>query len=487
MKKDRKELKIALDNILEKYNYNGAACVYWRGHKVYEGARGFADFEKQIPVTPDTTFFMASVSKQFTGVCAMMMVERGLLDLDAKLSVYLPEYSHASEITVRQALNMQGGIPDYMNDIIDPARSKTENDGSRSEKDFFIWMWDSCSENFTLEDILGYVNELPLRFEPGSKMEYSNTGYYFIGKIVERLSGMSLGDFMRENLFLPLGMTRTHVGGVPADAICYDDFKDEMVALGTCRNTSGDACVITNVRELSLWLQGVMAGKLLKKESWKEVFKLGKFNYGFGYRSMDGWFYHNGGLKTYRTGTYLHMKKRLTIAIMASTENYDKGREDEYCIERAIRRTVEDFYTLKPGSVKLEKVNKDNLDECLSLALSAEQKGFVTDTAELIAEAYTDSTLKPYAVRDVGRYVGFVCLSVDKKEKKFRIRSFLVPTRLQNIGYGKAILGLAVKELKKAGATEIGASVRRRNEIGKAVLLAYGFEEKEHREFIYTV
>src|SRR5215207_3317181 len=172
----------------------GCAVAASQGGKtVYEAGYGSANLEADVPVTPASIFHAASVSKQFTATAVMLLAREGKLSLDADIRTYLPElpdYGH--RITLRHLLTHTSGIRDQW-DLLAVARGRFEEN------------------RITEADVLDIVTrQKALNFVPGTEYLYSNSGYTLAAIIVGRVAGKSLRQFADEQIFKPLGMTRTH-------------------------------------------------------------------------------------------------------------------------------------------------------------------------------------------------------------------------------------------------------------------------------------
>jgi CubicO group peptidase (beta-lactamase class C family) len=160
--------------------------IVQRGKIVFTGAYGHANVEAATPVTKQTLFPINSISKAVAGVAAMQLVEAGKLDLDAPFTTYLDGLPEAWKgITVRQLLTHVSGLPEIVDDNV------RWRDGAEPAA---AW---------------AKVQELPLKFTPGTKFEYTQTNYVVIGKIVERLTGKPYTVFVRDRQFSPVGMKQT--------------------------------------------------------------------------------------------------------------------------------------------------------------------------------------------------------------------------------------------------------------------------------------
>lgn len=167
-----------------------SVCVVNNGRVAYAQTFGAAK--------PDTAFSIGSVSKMFTAVSVMQLVQRGLVSLDAPAATYLPQYPALKNVTVRELLNHTGGVPNIMDDAVATGEvQKPTTPGA----------------------ILSKALASPLDFTPGTDWNYSNTGYVALGQIVERVSGMPLALYERRSIFEPVGMQHTYVAPAPGKDI----------------------------------------------------------------------------------------------------------------------------------------------------------------------------------------------------------------------------------------------------------------------------
>ncbi len=202
---------------------------------------GLADLQHRAPIAPDTRFYIASVSKQFTAMSVVLLAQDGRLSLDDSIRRWVPEVpSFGRPITIRQLLHHTSGLRDYMTLL---AVSGWPRDGELTEKQFL--------------DLVR--RQKSLNFAPGDEFLYSNTGYALLSIVVKRASGQSLRDFAAARIFKPLGMTRTefrddHTQAIPQRAIGY-----EMTETGAYQEIQpkvdvvGDAGVYSTVADLAKW------------------------------------------------------------------------------------------------------------------------------------------------------------------------------------------------------------------------------------------
>ena len=151
---------------------------------------GLADVENEVPATARTVYRIGSVTKQFTSVAAMQLVQQGKLSLDDEITKYVPNAPvHGRKILVRHLMNHTSGIPSYTD--VGPVFGRV------------------MRQDLSHDSLLAVVRNDSLQFEPGSHFYYNNTGYFLLGMIIEKVTGKKYGDYLREVLFAPNGLTST--------------------------------------------------------------------------------------------------------------------------------------------------------------------------------------------------------------------------------------------------------------------------------------
>jgi D-alanyl-D-alanine carboxypeptidase len=167
------------------------------GRVVFARGYGCPTLTGDDPITDRTQFRIGSITKQFTAVAILQFVHEGRISLDDRLSRYLPDFPRASEVTIRQLLTHTSGIHNY------------------TEFGFKLWNLYQLTRDHTTTDWVDHIaNQTPLYdFSPGTAWHYDNSGYFLLGAIVEKVSGVSLGQYFHEHLFEPLGMNDTAMDG----------------------------------------------------------------------------------------------------------------------------------------------------------------------------------------------------------------------------------------------------------------------------------
>ena len=264
----------------EKGGFNGAWLYAEKGEIVSKGALGFRDPEDTLPITEDTIFQLASVTKQFTAAAVMLARREGLLELDDEITKYFPEIPYP-DVTIRHLLTHTSGIPDYFDDA-----------------DWFIKIWKEEKRVPGNDEILRFLCETEAKpyFAPGEGLAYSNTGYNLLALLVERLSGVPYEDFLQKNIFEPAGMGSTRCCHIRRDGIPFENFARATVLedgkyvadvdsaedgdVVAFDGLNGDDYVYTNIFDMLRWDRALREGKVLTLEEQKLMYTPAKRNNG---------------------------------------------------------------------------------------------------------------------------------------------------------------------------------------------------------------
>ncbi|WP_281540754.1 serine hydrolase [Maribacter aestuarii] len=277
------------------------ALVYKNGETLYRKAFGMANLELGVKMTPEHVFELGSITKQFTAVSILMLMEQGKLSLEDEITKFLPDYpTNGQRITVHHLLNHTSGIKSYTNmgDLISFARIDR-----------------------TPIEIIDYFKNAPMDFNPGEKWNYNNSGYILLGFIIEKVSGQSYADFIQEHIYEPLGMKNSFYGSktklIPKRASGYqpseEGFRNADFISMTLPYAAGS--LMSNVDDMLRWHKAIHNNELIKESSKKLAFTNTflnngkKTNYGYGWQideiqdlpSIE----HGGGIFGYVThGVY---------------------------------------------------------------------------------------------------------------------------------------------------------------------------------------
>ena len=264
----------------KKDSFNGAWLYAEKGGIVSKGVLGFRDPENTLPITEDTIFQLASVTKQFTAAAVMLVRRKGLLGLDDEITKYFPEIPYPG-VTVRHLLSHTSGIPDYFDDA-----------------DWFIKIWKEEKRVPGNDEILRFLRETKAKsyFAPGEGLRYSNTGYNLLALLVERLSGVPYEEFLQKNIFAPAGMSSTRCCHIRRDGVPFENYAQATVFEdGKCvadvdsgetgdvvafDGLNGDDYVYTNIFDMFKWDRVLRESKVLTKEDQQLMYTPGKLNNG---------------------------------------------------------------------------------------------------------------------------------------------------------------------------------------------------------------
>ncbi len=305
-----------LDAILEPYIRPDApglsVMVIKDGKAVYKRAGGMADLEARIPITTQTNFRLASISKQFTAMAILILIERGKLSLESKLHDFFPQFpTYGRDITVRQLLNHTAGLPDYADHI--PAGQTAQ---------------------LTDRDVLRILeSQTECDFPAGSKFAYSNSNYVVLGLIVEQVSDVPLARFSAENIFQPLGMSNTvaHVAGtstVTNRAYGYTPAEKtfQRTDQSLTSATLGDGGIYSSVEDMYRWDQALYTTKPVGADLITLAFSPGEHGIGKSSGYGFGWFiedqhgvrkvWHGGGTVGFRNQIVRFPNQKLTVIVL---------------------------------------------------------------------------------------------------------------------------------------------------------------------------
>lgn len=225
-----------------------------RGRLVHVRAYGLANVELRVPVTDSTVFEIGSISKQFVAAAVMLLVQDGRLALDDPIHDYLADLpSEWLGVTIRQLLTHTSGIPDYEE----------------------IQTYEAYRFRFTPEEIIRVAHSRPMDFPPGAGWYYSNTGYFLLSLIVERVEGHPLGEVLETRIFEPFGMGQTRLADperiIPHRAAGYWVDRMGMTLMNRdptqTSSTLGAGGIVSSVRDMAKWDEALYGEELLTAES----------------------------------------------------------------------------------------------------------------------------------------------------------------------------------------------------------------------------
>ena len=307
-----------IDSLLSDYDLvegpGAAVMIIKDGEILFSKGYGLANLEEEISNTNETNFRLASITKQFTAMCIMILINHGELDFESTLTDIFSAFpSYGNNITIRQMLNHTSGLVDYESLIPDDASEQV------SDGDIYTMMLGLSSTYFT----------------PGTHYRYSNTGYALLAMIVEEKSGLIFSEFLEENIFSPLEMNNSvahqeGISNITNRAYGYSQ-GDDGYNLDDQSLTSavlGDGGIYTSLNDMFRWDQSLYTDSLVPYEILNEAFTSGelssgeKTGYGFGWR-MDTYLYrnrahHTGSTRGFRNVFMRFPDQKISILILTN-------------------------------------------------------------------------------------------------------------------------------------------------------------------------
>jgi serine beta-lactamase-like protein LACTB, mitochondrial len=317
-----KQIEALITAEMSRQNIPGLSLAVVTGGQLrWANGYGMADLENFVPAKAGTVYRLGSISKPVTAVAVLQLAERGKLELDAPVQKYCPDFPTKQwPVTTRQVLGHLSGIRHY-----------------KSDEEF-----NSTRFYPTMIEALAMFKDDPLLHEPGAKYTYTTFGYTLLGCVLEGVSGMKYGDYVRENIFKPAGMDRMRVDSIsdiiPNRAQGYRKTESGTLINSPLADNSykiPGGGLISTVEDLARFAIAVQSNTLLKKETTEQMFTRQKTNdgketaYGLGWSvgTENGVRFvgHSGAQQ--RVATFLHIlpDKGVAVAIMVNLEGARLG------------------------------------------------------------------------------------------------------------------------------------------------------------------
>lgn len=313
------KLDSLLKRINKRHDFHGSVLVAHKGKIIYNNHIGYADFKRKEPISDASIFQLASVSKQFTAAAIMLLKERGKLNLTDSVNVYFPEFPY-KDVTITHLLNHTAGLPKYFW----VAEHKWDREKAPTNEEMMTLMTETNVERF---------------FRPGRNFDYSNTAYFVLASIVEKVSEIPFADFMKSEIFEPLDMNDSFVYSYENTPEKEGQLKGyrlyrgwRHIPIGGTVNDAitGDKNVYSTSKDLYKWIVGLNSGKLLSQNSLNLMYSKGKtvYNrevpYGFGFRlgtskDKDPMIYHHGKWNGFSTSLTQYPEDELVVIVLEHT------------------------------------------------------------------------------------------------------------------------------------------------------------------------
>jgi len=330
------DIDAAAKGVLDRLLLPGLTLAIRYGSRpVYIKGYGYANITTSTPAQANTIYEIGSITKQFTAAAIMQLVERGKLGLDDPVSKFLPDYPKPGRsVLIRQLLNHTSGIPNYT-DLA--ATQQVSVDLTRAH---------------TPEEIMTFFKDLPLEFTPGTQWRYSNSGYFLLGVIIERVTGLTYPEYVQRNIFTPLGLASTSycIPSLPELAQGYQSSADGKLQSVPWVHSSffyaaGGIC--STVGDLIKWQRALAEGRVVSADSYRKMItpatlpdgKPLTYGYGLGVDVQDGRtvISHAGQTPGFSGGLIYYPDNDLAVAVLT---NSDQGIRAQDVLEWVITNTL---------------------------------------------------------------------------------------------------------------------------------------------------
>ncbi|MEJ2882502.1 serine hydrolase domain-containing protein [Pedobacter sp. GR22-6] len=318
-------------NLHKKYGFNGNMLVAKKGKILYEKAIGWADYLHRDSLKINSEFELASITKTFTGVAIMQLVEAGKLKLTDDVKKFYPNFPYDG-ITVQLLLSHRSGMMNYVYFIDDIWRKEKRN----------------MKKGVSNQEVMQIIAEKkPNPYtKPDRLFHYNNSNFMVLGAIVEKVTGKRFSQYMMDHVFKPAGMKNTHVYStteyekIPVDVVGHDRTWRYSVAQNFLDGPVGDKGIYSTLHDLVLYDKYLKNGRLLTQKSLDSAYKgrnkpvNGHFNYGYGWRMFDGKdmdkvVYHTGWWHGFRHIYIRDLDKDIVVIFLGNLTNGSLVHLDE--------------------------------------------------------------------------------------------------------------------------------------------------------------
>ena len=303
-----------LKHSLYRSSFNGGVLIAKNGTIVYEKYTGFHDLRQKDSLNADVPFQIASTSKPFTASAILKLIQEGKLGLNDSLTKFFPGFPY-TKVTVKMLLNHRSGLPNYLNYMDKSPWPRTQ----------------LASNNDVLNTL---INWKPVQaYQPDRHFNYCNTNYVLLALIVEKASGQSFPEYMKQNFFIPLGMTNTFVHTM-SDSMITQSYQRNgaLWTLDFSDGPYGDKNIYSTPRDLLKWDQALYEGKILNPAMMDSAYtpysneRPGVHNYGLGWRMLllpnnKKVVYHNGHWHGFNSAFARLTEENATIIILSNKYN----------------------------------------------------------------------------------------------------------------------------------------------------------------------
>jgi CubicO group peptidase (beta-lactamase class C family) len=289
--------------------FSGAVLVMSKNKVLLKKAYGLADREWNVPNTTDTKFRIGSITKQFTAACILQLIEQGKLSFDDRLTKFIPGFPKGDSVTIHMLLNHTSGIASYTD-----------------QADFNKVL----TLTLSADSMISFFKNRPYNFSPGAKFKYNNSGYFLLGYIIEKVSGLSYANYLRKNILDKLGMMNS--GADRLDTILPMRAKGYSKVNGRYVNADpislawpySAGILYSTLDDIYKWDRALYGTSIISASSKQKMFTPGKSNYGYGIvidsleKHLHIW--HNGGIPGFVSDISRYVNDDVCIIVLSNND-----------------------------------------------------------------------------------------------------------------------------------------------------------------------
>lgn len=304
----QQKLLTFMDKKAVESQFNGTVLIAKNGKILFQKGYGFSDYDARVPNQIDTEFRIASLTKSFTALSILQLETAGKLKTSDPISKYFPTFQNGEEITIHSLLTHSSGVKNHFR-ITD------------------------ATKPITIQAFIDLMSKQNLYFTPGSKYMYSNTGYTILAGIIEKVSGESYGNYLREHIFRIAGMNHTYLSKMDARKMAtgfqnmrkveMEDDESQLEGAGDIISTVGDLLKYNNATHNDRLLSPVEVKKM--ETGYINSARWGVFKYGYGWNVADNFISfgrlmieHNGTLPGFKSEVVDFVQDRITVIVLSN-------------------------------------------------------------------------------------------------------------------------------------------------------------------------
>ncbi|WP_240841937.1 GNAT family N-acetyltransferase [Acidaminobacter sp. JC074] len=471
---DKNIIKSQIDKVSSEWDISGNFIITKQDQVLHKEVYGYRNRDKNQKATDQTRYTLDSNEKFFVNLALVSAIDRKLLNLSDTLDKFVADFKHGSKITIEHLLKDLTGLSDFYFEglMVDLENDQAYHDLSfedrlrREQRVYF--------ENRDFDSVMKRIKSIDLVATPGDvEGEDSKTNEVMLIEILRQVTGLSVFDYLKEYIFLPLGMTVNE--GHDPNTLSYrvHDGK-HLVSIPLDYKASG----LFNVSgdDISKLLMAISKKDLYSKAMWKKILKRDAYGNNLLFYNANGYDCSNTECLGFGFYPYFDFESGLGFASLVNEHQTFKHVEGAMHYFRRDSREVVSSLTTYPEHTKMVALSKKHFWHAINLEIEEDQRRFVFDTKGSIAMALMYPTKKAFLQMEGNTIVGLLVLEINKKKGDFDIDIIIIDKKYQGRGYGKLMVKWAVEKLKSEGAKKLTIGVNKQNLGAKKIYMNAGFK-----------